>query len=51
MESLDAVILDGAVDFACSDASCAYVSFSDFAVIIDSYSLNIGIPFSLRMSV
>jgi hypothetical protein len=50
MESLKAV-LDGAVYLACSDASCAYVGFSYFAVIFDSDSLDIRIPFSLSMSV
>ena len=50
MESQIAV-LDGAVDLACSDASGAYVSFSYFAIVIDSNSLNVGIPFSLGMSV
>ena len=42
---------DGTVDLARSEAACAHGSFSDSAVIVDPYGLDIGIPFSLCMDV
>ena len=42
---------DGTVDLARSEAACAYGSFSDSAVIVDPYGLDIGVPFSLCMDI
>lgn len=43
--------LDGTVDLVRSDASGTYVSSSNSTVIVDSYSLNVCIPLSSRVSV
>lgn len=43
--------LDGTVDLVRSDASCANVCSSYCTVVVDSYSLNVGIPLSSSVSV
>ena len=45
------LLSDGTVDLARSEAACAYGSFSDSAVIVDPYGLDVGVPFSLCMDV
>ncbi len=42
---------DGTVDLARSEAAGADIRFSDSAVIVDPYGLDVGIPFSLCMNV
>ena len=42
---------DGTVYLARSEAACAYGSFSDSAVIVDPYGLDVGVPFSFCMDI
>ena len=45
------LLSDGTVDLARSEAACADRSFSDSAVIVDPYGLDIGVPFSFCMDI